>query len=84
MSYWNITVEYSKIVAIRIVNKKRSNIMKPLWKLSSGKFAGWNNNDILYDASGDNVGYFVDNRAISINGQVIGEMYDDKFIGYRT
>lgn len=58
--------------------------MKPLWKLRSGKFAGWNSNGQLYDADGNHIGYFDDRVAIDCNGRVVGEMYDDKFIGYRT
>jgi hypothetical protein len=57
--------------------------MKPLWKLRSGEFAGYNINDILYNANGENVGYFDGNLAIGLDGHVVGEMYDDKFIGYR-
>lgn len=57
--------------------------MKPLWKLRSGEFAGWNQNNLLYNADGENVGYFVDTLAIGNDGQVVGEIYDDKFIGFR-
>jgi hypothetical protein len=58
--------------------------VKPLWKLRSGKFAGWNYNGQLYDAKGNHVGYFQGTVAVGCNGRVVGEMYDDKFIGYRT
>lgn len=57
--------------------------MKPLWKIRSGKFAGWNYDGQLYDAAGNHVGYFVKNIAVGCNGRVVGEMYDEKFIGYR-
>jgi hypothetical protein len=57
--------------------------MKPLWAIS-GRFAGWNSNGLLYDADGDHVGYFRDKLAVRYDGEVVGEMYDEKFIGYRT
>ena len=57
--------------------------MKPLWKIS-GKFAGWNYNGQLYDESGNHVGYFNKDIAIGTDGMVVGEMYDEKFIGYKT
>jgi hypothetical protein len=58
--------------------------MEPLWKLCSGKFAGWNSNGILYDANGENIGYFNGKIAVGCDGQVVGEMYNDKFIGYNN
>jgi hypothetical protein len=58
--------------------------MEPLWKLRSGKFAGWNYNGQLYDAKGNNVGYFEGEIAVGCDGHVVGEMYDDQIIGYRT
>jgi hypothetical protein len=58
--------------------------MKPLWKISSGRFAGYRNDDVLYDAKGNNVGYFRDKVAYSLNGHYLGEMYDDDYIGKRT
>ncbi len=57
--------------------------MTPLWKIS-GKFAGWNRNGQLYDANGNHVGRFHGEIAVSYNGHVVGEMYNDKFIGYRS
>ncbi len=58
--------------------------MQPLWKLRSGNFAGWNSNGLLYNSNGDHVGYFIDSLAFDCNGRAVGEMYDDRFIGYRT
>ncbi len=58
--------------------------MKPLWKLRSGLFAGWNFEGQLYDAGGKHVGYFHGSCAVGCNGRVVGEMYDEKFIGVRT
>jgi hypothetical protein len=57
--------------------------MQPLWKLRSGKFVGWNFDGQLYDANGKHIGYFQDKVAVGRNGRVVGEMYDDKFIGFR-
>ena len=57
--------------------------MIPLWKLRSGQFAGWNSDGVLYGADGRNVGYFEGSLAVGLNGRVVGEMYDDRFIGYR-
>ncbi len=58
--------------------------MKPLWKVSSGNFAGWRSGDNLYDANGNNVGCFQDNVAHSLNGRYIGEIYRDDWIGKRS
>lgn len=58
--------------------------MKPLWKLRSGKFAGFNDNGTLYDAKGRHIGYFIDKIAVGCDGKVVGEMYDNEFIGYCT
>jgi len=58
--------------------------MKPLWKIRSGKFAGWRVNDALYDDSGKNVGYFIDDIAYSTRGSYIGEIYGEDWIGKRT
>lgn len=58
--------------------------MEPLWRLRSGKFAGWNYSGQLYDAGGKHVGYFQDKIAVGCDGRVVGEMYDDRFIGYRA
>lgn len=57
--------------------------MKPLWRLRSGRFAGWNRNGQLFDSAGKHVGYFRGDLAIGRNGRVVGKMYNDKFIGYR-
>ncbi len=60
--------------------------MKPLWKVSSGDFAGWrSDNDTLCDANGNNVGYFQEGDiAYSLNGQYIGEIYRDDWIGKKS
>jgi hypothetical protein len=58
--------------------------MNPLWKVSSGDFAGWRSGDNLYNANGDNVGYFRGGVAYSNNGQYIGEIYRDDWIGKRS
>lgn len=58
--------------------------MKPLWKVPSGKFAGWRaSNGALYNASGQNVGYFNKDIAYSLAGKYIGEIYNSEWIGKR-
>jgi hypothetical protein len=56
----------------------------PLWALCSGKFAGWRNGNTLYNANGNNVGYFSEDVAYSLNGNYIGEMYNKDRIGKRS
>jgi hypothetical protein len=59
--------------------------MIPLWKLPSGSFAGWRRGDALYDASGNNVGYFVGEVAFSNStGAYIGEISRGDWIGKRS
>jgi len=59
--------------------------MKPLWKIRSGKYAGWRSNgDLLYNAQGDNVGYFDGNNCYSLDGHNIGEIYRDDWIGKKA
>lgn len=59
--------------------------MQPLWKIRSGKFAGWRIDDALYDAKGKNVGYFDGDIAFSNDrGQYIGEIYNEDWIGRAT
>lgn len=58
--------------------------MQPLWKICSGKFAGWRRNDALYDAEGNNVGFFDGDIAFSLEGKYIGEIYRDDWIGKKT
>lgn len=58
--------------------------MKPLWGITSGRFLGWCSADgQLYDAGGDHIGYFVDEIAYSNAGRVIGEIYEDRWLGKR-
>ena len=58
--------------------------MDPLWKVRSGKFAGWRRGDRLYDADGKNVGYFSGDKAYSNRGSYIGQIYRDNWIGKRS
>jgi hypothetical protein len=59
--------------------------MKPLWAVRSGNFAGWrSDDDLLYNAKGMNLGYFVGNVAYSSNGFYLGEIYKDDWIGRKT
>jgi hypothetical protein len=60
-------------------------MVQGLWAVRSGRFAGWRIGDNLYDASGENVGYFDGNIAISVStGRYIGEIYQDDWIGKRA
>ncbi|MEA3312245.1 MAG: hypothetical protein U9Q76_08520 [candidate division WOR-3 bacterium] len=58
--------------------------MKPLWKILSGKFAGWRVDELLYNANGKHVGYFDGNIAYSLSGKAIGEIYEEDWIGKQT
>lgn len=58
--------------------------MKPLWKIKSGKFAGWRDGDILYNSDGVNVGFFVENEAYSSKGKYVGEIYENDYIGKKS
>jgi hypothetical protein len=43
--------------------------MKPLWEIRSGNFAGWrSDDDLLYNADGKNMGYFIGDVVYSSNG----------------
>jgi hypothetical protein len=58
--------------------------MKPLWKISSGRFAGYRDGDVLYDANGNNIGYFQNEVAYYLNGNYLGEIYNEDYIGKRA
>lgn len=57
--------------------------MTPVWKVRSGKFAGWYSNDALYDELGRYVGFLAGTTAYSTNGDYIGEIYMADWIGRR-
>jgi hypothetical protein len=58
--------------------------VEPLWKIRSGKFAGWRSGTALYDADGKNIGYFEGDVAYSLDGQYLGEICQDDWIGKQT
>jgi len=58
--------------------------MKPLWRMYSGRFAGFRVNDKMYNSQGNNIGYFDDTILYALNGQCIGEVYRNKWIGKRV
>ena len=58
--------------------------MTPLWKMRSGKFAGFRLNEGLYDPQGENIGYFDDHIAYALSGECMGETYQDEWIGLRV
>ena len=51
--------------------------MTPLWKMRSGKFAGFRLNDGLYDPQGKKIGYFDDHIAYALSGKGIGGKTED-------
>lgn len=58
--------------------------MKPLWKINSGKFAGWRSkDDNLYSAEGEHVGFFERGVAYSLRGSYLGEVEGDKWLGVK-
>ena len=58
--------------------------MKPLWRLRSGRFAGWRTEDEqLYDTDGAHLGYFVNEIAYRNDGRAIGEIYGERYLGKR-
>ena len=58
--------------------------MTPLWKMRSGKFAGFRLNDALFDPQGEHIGYFDDRIAYDLSGECIGETYQGEWIGLRV
>lgn len=54
-----------------------------LWKVHSGAFAGWREGDKLYDAHGCHVGYFSGDVAFDNEGNYLGEIFRDDWIGRR-
>lgn len=50
----------------------------------SGKFAGYRANDRMYDPQGNNIGYFDGKLLYTLNGQCIGEVYRNRWIGKRV
>jgi hypothetical protein len=57
--------------------------LTPLWKIQSGRFAGWHSNDALYDAQGRHVGYLAGHLAYSLAGALLGEIHQGEWIGRR-
>ena len=55
--------------------------MTPIWKIRSGKFAGWYSNDALYDDRGRYVGFLAGATAYSTGGQYLGEIHQGEWIG---
>jgi len=58
--------------------------MTPLWRMFSGKFAGIRIKDRMYNTRGDNIGYFDGSILYALNGQCIGEVYRNQWIGKRV
>lgn len=56
--------------------------MTPIWKIKSGKFAGWYSNDALYDAQGRHIGCLAGTSAYSLGGEFLGEIHEAQWIGW--
>lgn len=58
---------------------------QPIWKISSGKFAGWRIVNNLYDSNGINIGFFDGDIAYLLDGTYAGEFFDsDGHFGFRV
>lgn len=55
--------------------------MTPVWKVRSGKFAGWYSNDALYDERGRYIGFLAGTVAYSTDGRYLGEIHEAEWIG---
>ena len=55
--------------------------MTPLWKIRSGRFAGWHSDDALYNADGRHVGYLAGHLAYDLGGRCLGELVEADWIG---
>ena len=55
--------------------------MTPVWKIKSGKFAGWYSNDALYSADGHYLGFLAGSTAYSLAGDYLGEIHAVDWIG---
>lgn len=55
--------------------------MTPVWKVCSGKFAGWYSNDALYDDRGRYVGFLAGGTAYSTDGKYLGEIHQAEWVG---
>jgi hypothetical protein len=59
-------------------------MVKPLWNIKSGRFAGWRNGDFLHNSDGDCVGFFHGDIAYTLAGEYVGEIVDEDWIGKRS
>ena len=55
----------------------------PLWNIKSGKFAGWNIDNSVYDSTGKNIGPVINKYIYSVDGTCVGEIHNDRFVGKR-
>ncbi len=58
--------------------------MIPLWRMYSGRFAGYRVEENMHDIHGNNIGYFDGRILYALNGQCIGEVYRGQWIGKRV
>lgn len=54
-----------------------------LWRIISGSWAGWNIDGSIYNTNGESIGNVVNNVIFSLNGTCLGEIYNDKYVGFR-
>jgi hypothetical protein len=55
--------------------------MTPVWRVRSGKFAGWYSNDALYDERGRYIGFLAGTVAYATDGKYLGEIHEAEWIG---
>jgi hypothetical protein len=55
--------------------------MTPVWKVRSGKFAGWYSSDAIYDDCGRYLGFLAGSTVYSIEGKYLGEIHQAEWIG---
>lgn len=58
--------------------------MTPIWRIRSGRFAGWYSSDALYDSTGHNIGYMAGISAFSLSGEYLGDIHAAEWIGCRA
>ena len=57
--------------------------MDPLWKLNSGRFAGWRVGEWFYDAKGVNRGFFRGDVLYALNGEYLADVQDGEWLARR-
>jgi hypothetical protein len=55
--------------------------MTPVWKITSGEFAGWYSSDALYNSRGIHIGCLAGASAYSLAGEYLGDIHEAQWIG---